>query len=189
MLPVLFTAFFPTKVQTSWYNQRTFQRNMNIILEFSSLPAFLESHESSVCVALGYGLDDRGSRVRFPGGTGNFSLHHRIQNASGAHPPSYLMVPGSLSLGVNRPRREVDHSPPSMPMSRMRGAIPLLPHYAFMGWCLVKHGDNFTFTFFTRFSWPSENMVCPLTFSGKFQGCEPTVCGTYKCDPFNVTYN
>jgi hypothetical protein len=26
----------------------------------------------------------------------------------------------------------------------MRGAIPSLPQYAFMAWCLVKHGDNFT---------------------------------------------
>jgi hypothetical protein len=29
----------------------------------------------------------------------------------------------------------------------MRGAIPQLPQYAFMAWCLVKHRDNFTFTF------------------------------------------
>jgi len=28
----------------------------------------------------------------------------------------------------------------------MRGAIPLLPQYVFMAWCLVKHKDNFTFT-------------------------------------------
>jgi hypothetical protein len=27
----------------------------------------------------------------------------------------------------------------------MRGAIPPLPQYAFMAWCLVKHRDNFTF--------------------------------------------
>jgi hypothetical protein len=27
----------------------------------------------------------------------------------------------------------------------MRGAIPPLPHYVFMAWCLVKHRDNFTF--------------------------------------------
>jgi hypothetical protein len=29
----------------------------------------------------------------------------------------------------------------------MLGAIPPLPQYAFMAWCLVKHRDNFTFTF------------------------------------------
>jgi hypothetical protein len=40
---------------------------------------------------LGYGLDDRGFRVRFPGGgVGSFSLH-RVQNGSGAHPASYSM--------------------------------------------------------------------------------------------------
>jgi hypothetical protein len=42
-----------------------------------------------VCVCLG--LDDRGSRVRFPAGAGNFSLHHRVQNGSGTHPSSYPM--------------------------------------------------------------------------------------------------
>jgi hypothetical protein len=47
------------------------------------------SRDSSVGIALGYGLDDRGSRVRFPEGAGNFSLHHRVQNGSGAHPDSY----------------------------------------------------------------------------------------------------
>jgi hypothetical protein len=71
------------------------------------------SRDSSARIALGYGLDDRGSRVRFPAGAGDFSLHHRVQNGSGAHPASYPMVPGVLSLGVKRPGRETDHSPPS----------------------------------------------------------------------------
>jgi hypothetical protein len=65
--------------------------------------------DSSVGTALGYGLDDRGSRVRFPAGAGNFSLHHRYQNGTGAHPISYRRVPGVLSLGVKRPGREADH--------------------------------------------------------------------------------
>jgi hypothetical protein len=47
-----------------------------------------KSRDGSVGIALGYGLDDRGSRVRFPTGAGNFSLHHRVQNGSGAHPAS-----------------------------------------------------------------------------------------------------
>jgi hypothetical protein len=49
----------------------------------------MESRDSSVGIALGYGLDDRGSSFRFPTGAGNFSLHHRVQNGSGAHPVSY----------------------------------------------------------------------------------------------------
>jgi hypothetical protein len=47
--------------------------------------------DGSVGIALGYELDDRGSRVRFPARAGNFSLHHRVQNGSGAHPASYPM--------------------------------------------------------------------------------------------------
>jgi hypothetical protein len=50
-----------------------------------------KSRDSSVSIALGYRLDDRGSRVRFPAGAGNLSLHHRVQNGSEAHPTSYPM--------------------------------------------------------------------------------------------------
>jgi hypothetical protein len=48
-----------------------------------------ESRDNSVGIALRYGLADRGPRVRFPAGAGNFSLHHHVQNGSGAHPASY----------------------------------------------------------------------------------------------------
>jgi hypothetical protein len=49
---------------------------------------------------MGYGLDDRGSRVRFPAQAGNFSLCHCVQNGSGAHPASYPMGNcGSFSGG------------------------------------------------------------------------------------------
>jgi hypothetical protein len=51
----------------------------------------LLSHDSSVGIALSYGLDDRGSRVRFSAGAWNFSLHHRVQNSPGAHPAPYPM--------------------------------------------------------------------------------------------------
>jgi hypothetical protein len=50
----------------------------------------LES-DSLVGIALGYGLHDRGSRVRFLAGSGNFSLHYRVQNGSETHPASYPM--------------------------------------------------------------------------------------------------
>jgi hypothetical protein len=51
--------------------------------------------------ALGYGLDNRGSKVQFSAG------------ALGLTQPPIQQVPGALSLGVKRPGREVDHSPPS----------------------------------------------------------------------------
>jgi hypothetical protein len=63
-----------------------------------------KSRDSSVGIALGYGLDDWGSKVRFPAGAGNFSFHHRVQNGSGAHPASYPVgtkrsFPGGKAVG------------------------------------------------------------------------------------------
>jgi hypothetical protein len=50
-------------------------------------------------------LDEWGSRVRFSAGAGNFSLHRRVQNGSGAHPASHPMgtrgsFPGSKAAGA-----------------------------------------------------------------------------------------
>jgi hypothetical protein len=64
-----------------------------------------KSRDTSVGIALGYGLDDRDSRVRFPAGAGNLSLHHCVQNGSGAHPASYPMgirgsFPGGKAAGA-----------------------------------------------------------------------------------------
>jgi hypothetical protein len=56
---------------------------------------------------------DQGSRVHFPVGAGNFSLHHCVLNSFGAHPASYQMGARGSFLGLKRPEREADHSPPS----------------------------------------------------------------------------
>jgi hypothetical protein len=67
---------------------------------FVILSHFFKSRGSSVVIALGYGLDDRSSGVRFPAEAGNFSLNHRVQNGSGAHPASYPMdTRGSFPRG------------------------------------------------------------------------------------------
>jgi hypothetical protein len=66
----------------------------------------IENHDSLIGVALGYGLDDRGCGIRFAAGAGNVSLHHRVQNGSGAHPASYPMgttrgsFPGDKAAGA-----------------------------------------------------------------------------------------
>jgi hypothetical protein len=69
------------------------------LLNFNQKIRLHQSHDSSVCIALGYGLDDRGSRVRFPAGARNFSLHHRVQNGSGAYQASYPMGNRGSFLG------------------------------------------------------------------------------------------
>jgi hypothetical protein len=73
----------------------------------------LSSTDSSVGIALGCGLDNRGSRVQVLAGAGNFSLHHYVQNGSGAHPASYPMGTRALSLGIKQWGCEAGHSPPS----------------------------------------------------------------------------
>jgi hypothetical protein len=65
------------------------------------------------------------------------------------------MNTGILSLGVKRPRREADHSPPSSAEVKNAWSYTSTPPYVFIAWCLVKHRDNFTFyllnySFFVR---------------------------------------
>jgi len=67
----------------------------------------------SVTLALGYGLDDLGSRVRFPAGTRNFSLYHRVQNGSGTPQPPTSEHQGLFPWGLSGWSVKLDHSPPS----------------------------------------------------------------------------
>jgi hypothetical protein len=82
-------------------------------MDFASAQRCERSCDSSIGIALGYGLDDRSSRVRFPAGAGNFSLHQRVKNGFGAHPASYPLGGRGSFPGVKRPGREADHSSPS----------------------------------------------------------------------------
>jgi hypothetical protein len=98
-----------------------------------------------ITTPLGYGLNYRGTRVRFPAGLGIF-LFTMSKTALVPTQPPIQLVPGALSLGVKRPGREADHSPPSS--AEVKECMELYLHspYVFMAWCLVKHTDNFTFT-------------------------------------------
>jgi hypothetical protein len=105
---------------------------------------------SSVGMAMGYGQDDQGSRVRFPGGGAwNFPLHHRIQNGSGAHPASYPMGTRGYFPGGKAAGREADHSTPSS--AEVKECVDLYLHSpntpSWPGAQLKKHRDNFTFIF------------------------------------------
>jgi hypothetical protein len=83
--------FSKSKSRSSYYH--------SIILKYKPIQKHIKSRHSSVSMALGYGLDDRGSRFRFPAGAGNFSLHHRVQNGSGTHLASYRMSTRGSFLG------------------------------------------------------------------------------------------
>jgi hypothetical protein len=77
-----------------------------------------------------YGLT---ARVRFPA-VQDFSLFHSVQTGPEAHPPSYPVGTWGSFLGIKRPGREADHSPPSSAEVKKSGATP--PH--------VKHREDFT---------------------------------------------
>jgi hypothetical protein len=122
---------------------------------------FRKSRDTSVGIALGYGMYDRGSRVRFPAGAGNVSLQ----------PASYPMgtkgpFHGGKAAGAwNWPLTSI-----SCRGQRMSGAISPLPQYAFMAWCSVKRKstDNFTFTRVlrdNRWSLPRCTLLCSTSSS------------------------
>jgi hypothetical protein len=75
------------------------------------------------------------------------SPSHRVQTGSGAHPASYPMgtgssFPGGKTAGGVKLTTHIN----LVQRLEMRGAIPPLPKYVIMAWCLVKYRDTFTFT-------------------------------------------
>jgi hypothetical protein len=76
---------------------------------------------------------------------GKFSLHHRVQNGSGAHQPPIQWVREALSLRVKRPGREADHSPPSSAEVKECEELYLHPQYAFMAWSVKKITETITY--------------------------------------------
>jgi hypothetical protein len=74
------------------------------------------------------GLQVGGSRVRVPAGAGNFSLPHRVQTGSAAHPTSYPMGTRGSFPGGKAAGGEADHSPPSSVEVKKCGAITPLPN-------------------------------------------------------------
>jgi hypothetical protein len=65
----------------------------------------------------------------------------------GSIQPPIQRVPGALSLGVKRPGRETNHSPPPNAEVKNVRRYTSTRHYVFMAWCLVKHRDDFTLMF------------------------------------------
>jgi hypothetical protein len=72
---------------------------------FHFVTEHINNRDSSVGIALGYELDDWGSRVRFPAGAGNFLFTTASRMALVPTEPPIQWVPGALSLGVKRPGR------------------------------------------------------------------------------------
>jgi hypothetical protein len=67
------------------------------------------------------------SVVRVPAGAGNFSLHHRVQTGSRAHPASYPMGTRGYFPGDKAAGREAGHSTPSS--TEVKECVELYLHY------------------------------------------------------------
>jgi hypothetical protein len=74
--------------------------------------------------------------------------------------PPIQWVLGALLLGLKRPSREADHSPPSSAEMKNAWNYTSTPQYALKASCSVKkkHRDNFTFYVATMYV-PSNNYM------------------------------
>jgi hypothetical protein len=97
--------------------------------------------------ALGYGLDDQWFESRQGLGIFLFTTASRLAMVPTQTPIQW--VPGALSLGVKRPGREADHSPPSS--AEVKECVEDNSTLPIWRSAQLMHRDNFTFTF-TLFS-------------------------------------
>jgi hypothetical protein len=70
-------------------------------------------------------------------------------------------------------------------MSRMRGAIPPLPHYAFMTWCSVTaQGQLYLYLYLELYVYHSETLQKPASvlkrYIGKRRMCRAICCVDLK---------
>jgi hypothetical protein len=92
-------------------------------LEILDIPSYLQYLEYCIMLKVligagigqwySVGLRAGWSVFRVPAGSGNFSLHRRVQTGSGAHPASYSVGTTSYFPGVKRPGRKAENSLPS----------------------------------------------------------------------------
>jgi hypothetical protein len=92
---------------------------------FTTVSVANGSRDSSVGIATGYGLDDRGGGSSSPGRVKKFSLLHIV-------PTSYKMGTGGSFPRVKRQGREADHSPPTRVEVKKMWIYTSTPLYVFM---------------------------------------------------------
>jgi hypothetical protein len=89
-IPLKYVEYFQKGKNENWDKSfpsqvhpiRLLQRNQNLIPYTVGIAAIKIIRKNPLPMLLLNGLEGRGSRVRFPAGAGNFSLHHRVQNGS-----------------------------------------------------------------------------------------------------------
>jgi hypothetical protein len=79
------------------------------------------------------GLDGGGIGVRFEAGARDFSVLHKVQDGSQAHPASYIEGAGAISLGAKRLGREADRS--HLPCAEVKNGGTIAPYPCTSSWC------------------------------------------------------
>jgi len=83
-------------------------------------------------------LDDQVSILGRGSDRISFSLRHRVQTGSGAHPTSCPVGTWSSFPGVKQPEREADHPPSSIAEVKNSWNYISIPQYVVMEWCLLS---------------------------------------------------
>jgi hypothetical protein len=102
-----------------------------VILAFVIYLSFsppVKSRGSSVGTVTDYGLDDQGSRVRFPKGAGIFLFSTASRMTLGPNEPPIQWVRGGSSPGIKQPWREADHSRPSTEIKNAWRCLYIYPY-------------------------------------------------------------
>jgi hypothetical protein len=119
------------------FNVTSHHRRLQFLFpSWSCSPSFyVVKWDSSVGIAMGCGLDDRGSISNRAKRFFVFSTASRLALEPTLPPIQWLL--GALPPGVKWPGHEADHSSPSSAKVNNGGALPPLPH-VFIGWWLMN---------------------------------------------------
>jgi hypothetical protein len=124
---------------------------------------FCVAWETGISIAVDYWLKDPGT---IPGSARWLSLLHIVQTYSGTHPSSYPVGTGGLSAGLKQQGHEADHQ--LLPRSRKVELYVYSPTFLHgIVLKLIKHWDNFTFSFTIHCS-PAK--TCPSLASALSSG-------------------
>jgi hypothetical protein len=128
-----------------------------------------------------FGLDDRGFDYRHGLDTTASRLALRPTQ------PPIQCIPGDLFLGVKRPGRESDHSPPSSAEVKNTWSYTSASQYVFMAWCSVKAQGQcylclYLYTLYLLIQrhcyWT--NFILGKCFSTNVPRCESDSAGTFS---------
>jgi hypothetical protein len=99
---------------------------------------FILFRDSSVGIATGQGMDDRGIGVKSLGRVKNFFFSTASRPVLGSTQHPIQWVPGDVSPGGWQPGREANHSPSASAEFKKIWIYTSTPQYIFVAYCLIS---------------------------------------------------